>query len=97
MPVAYASINLITFLTFGWDKRCAIMNRRRISEATLLRLALLGGSLGAKVAQRYFRHKTSKQPFGRQLNGILWLQVIVVTPLLLPQSRAIIDDFLRTW
>jgi len=63
----------------------------------LLRLALFGGSLGAKIAQRYFRHKTYKQPFGRQLNAILLLQVIVVAPLLFPQNRVAIDTFLRTW
>lgn len=50
-----------------------------------------------KSAQRHFRHKTYKQPFGRWLNWILWLQIIVATPLLFPQTRAAIAEFLRTW
>lgn len=87
-PAAYLGINLATFLAFGWDKHRAIRDQRRISEAALLRLALLGGSLGAKIAQRHFRHKTYKQPFGRRLNTILWLQVVLVPPLLVPQVRA---------
>ncbi len=94
---AYAGVNLATFLAFGWDKHCARIGRRRMPEATLLRMAFFGGSIGAKVAQRHFRHKTYKQPFGRQLNWILWFQIIVVTPLLFPQTRAAISEFLRTW
>lgn len=94
---AYAGVNLVTFFAFGWDKHRARLGRRRIPEATLLRLAFFGGSVGAKIAQRHFRHKTYKQPFGGQLNAILLLQVIVVTPLLFPQTRAAIADLLRSW
>lgn len=97
LPLAYAGINLATFAAFGWDKSRAMRDRRRISEATLLRLALFGGSVGAKIAQRHFRHKTYKQPFGRQLNTILCLQVMIVVPLLFPQTRAALSEFLRTW
>jgi uncharacterized membrane protein YsdA (DUF1294 family) len=61
---------VLTFLVFFWDKLCARRGWRRISEARLLWLALLGGILGAKYAQRRLRHKTYKQPFGRRLNQI---------------------------
>ena len=94
---AYTSVNLVTFLAFGWDKHCARVNRRRIPETTLLRMAFFGGSVGAKIAQRHFRHKTYKQPFGRRLNWILWLQIIVVVPLLFPQTRAAIAELLQSW
>ena len=52
--------NLITFVVFGYDKYLARSNRRRISEKTLLTLALFGGSIGAVFAQKIFRHKSRK-------------------------------------
>ena len=65
---------VLTFLVFSWDKLCARRGWRRISEARLLWLALVGGIAGAKYGQRRLRHKTYKQPFGRRLNQIaaLW-------------------------
>jgi uncharacterized membrane protein YsdA (DUF1294 family) len=53
-------LNLITFLVFGYDKYLARTNRRRISEKTLITLALIGGSIGAVFAQKIFRHKSQK-------------------------------------
>lgn len=52
--------NLITFFVFGYDKYLARTNQRRISEKTLLSLALFGGSIGAVFAQKIFRHKSRK-------------------------------------
>ena len=52
--------NLITFFVFGYDKYLARTNRRRVSEKTLLNLALFGGSIGAVFAQKIFRHKSKK-------------------------------------
>lgn len=52
--------NLMTFFVFGYDKYLARSNRRRISEKTLLTLALIGGSVGAVFAQKIFRHKSRK-------------------------------------
>ncbi|ADR34470.1 protein of unknown function DUF1294 [Sulfuricurvum kujiense DSM 16994] len=52
--------NLFTFFVFGYDKYLARSNRRRVSEKTLLNLALCGGSVGAVFAQKIFRHKSTK-------------------------------------
>ena len=60
--------NLLTCLAFAIDKRRAILGEWRIPEARLLLLAMLGGGLGAKLAQWRFRHKTRKQPFRTRLN-----------------------------
>lgn len=57
------SINLWTFLYFGFDKWRARRGGRRIPEAVLQVLALLGGSPGALAAMEIFRHKTIKGPF----------------------------------
>ncbi|MFA6188113.1 MAG: DUF1294 domain-containing protein [Sulfuricurvum sp.] len=60
-------LNCVAFAVFGMDKYLAITNRHRISEKNLLFFALLGGSIGAIVAQQLFRHKTKKFKY------ILWL------------------------
>ena len=60
---------------FGLDKIQAQGGARRVSEATLLRLALIGGMPGAYAARAVFRHKTRKQPFSRYLHAIAGLRV----------------------
>lgn len=71
-----AVANLAAFAAMGWDKARAGRGERRIPERTLLTLAVIGGSLGAVVAQQAFRHKTRKQPFAGILLGILSAQVL---------------------
>ena len=73
--LALLGINVITFGAFWWDKQLAKAGGRRISEGTLLWLALLGGSAGAVSAQHLFRHKTRKEPFRTTLYGIVALQI----------------------
>ena len=63
-------INVLTLLAFAADKRFAILGQWRTSEKSLLLLAALGGTVGAKLAQRWLRHKTRKQPFATLLNII---------------------------
>ena len=67
-------INAATFAAFWSDKRRAIAGERRISEASLLQLALIGGSPGALVARHLFRHKTRKEPFSTRLLLIVAIQ-----------------------
>jgi uncharacterized membrane protein YsdA (DUF1294 family) len=67
-------LNLFTILRFWQDKQRAVAGERRIPEADLLGLALIGGSPGALVARRLFRHKTNKQPFSTWLFLIVALQ-----------------------
>ena len=56
-------VNFVTFVAFGVDKRRAVRNKYRISEATLLGLALIGGSAGALAGKYLFHHKTRKAKF----------------------------------
>jgi uncharacterized membrane protein YsdA (DUF1294 family) len=70
--------NILAFLAFGADKRLAENGSWRIPENTLLILALVGGSIGATIAQHWFRHKTRKEPFRSTLYGIVALQIIGV-------------------
>jgi uncharacterized membrane protein YsdA (DUF1294 family) len=71
--LVWIGINLIAFLTFGWDKRQAERDGSRIAERTLIGLALFGGALGALIGQQVFRHKTRKQPF----RTLLWLAAVI--------------------
>ena len=64
-------VNVTTFLAFWRDKEAARAGRWRVQESTLLGLALVGGSLGAVLAQRLLRHKTRKEPFRSLLNLII--------------------------
>lgn len=69
------AINFAAFAAFGIDKARAEAGAWRISEGTLLTLALFGGSPGAYAGRRAFRHKTRKQPFCSQLAGVVCLQI----------------------
>ncbi len=79
--------NVAAFACFYFDKRRAVSGGWRIPEKTLLGLALLGGSLGAKLAQHRFRHKTRKQPFAAILNLIVVIQVCLVVAWTQPSLR----------
>ena len=72
-------VNLWTILRFYQDKQRAIAGLRRIPEADLLGLALIGGTPGAFFARHKFRHKTRKQPFAQALNLIVLGQVGLLT------------------
>ena len=52
-------INVVAFCLYGLDKWKAKHNRWRISEATLILSAVIGGSLGAFCGMNLFRHKQS--------------------------------------
>ncbi|MFV0576622.1 MAG: DUF1294 domain-containing protein [Vibrio sp.] len=66
-------LSLITFVFYWKDKRAAIKGEWRTPEKTLHLLAFLGGWPGALIAQRVFRHKTSKFQF----QFIFWIMVIL--------------------
>ena len=60
---ALAAVNLLSFTLYGIDKLKAKRGAWRISEATLLLIALFGGSLGALLGMELFRHKTRHWKF----------------------------------
>lgn len=71
------AVNLLTYIIYGIDKHKARHNRWRIPEATLLLLAALGGSIGALLAMRVFRHKTQHKKFRYGVPLILLAQAAV--------------------
>ena len=61
--IALAVLNAFTFLLYGVDKAAARRGGRRVPENLLHLGALMGGWLGALLAQRLFHHKTGKRSF----------------------------------
>jgi len=56
-------INIITFLSLGYDKLQAKAGGRRIPEKTLLLMGILGGAIGGLLGMQVFRHKTRHSKF----------------------------------
>ena len=71
-------INFVTFLVYGIDKVKAKRGSWRISEATLLILAVIGGSIGALLGMKVWHHKTLHKKFKYGLPLILILQIILI-------------------
>ena len=51
------AVNIVTFILYGIDKYKAKKGKWRISEATLLTMAAIGGSIGAWAGMRLWHHK----------------------------------------
>ena len=71
-------INIIAFGAFAWDKSCARNGSWRISENTLLMIAVFGGTIGSLLGQKIIRHKTRKQPFASLLLAIVFLHIFTI-------------------
>ena len=71
-------INIVTFLVYGIDKVKAKQGSWRISEATLLILAVIGGSIGALLGMKIWHHKTMHKKFKYGLPLILIIQIIII-------------------
>ena len=72
-------INAVTFIVYGIDKYKAKKAKWRISEATLLLLAVLGGSIGARMGMKVWRHKTMHKKFKYGIPAILLIQIALMT------------------
>ena len=71
-------INVVTFLVYGIDKWKAKKGSWRISKATLLILAVIGGSFGALFGMKVWRHKTMHKKFKYGLPLILLAQIALI-------------------
>ncbi|WP_309397696.1 DUF1294 domain-containing protein [Cerasicoccus maritimus] len=78
-----AIISIATILVYYLDKRKAQVGAWRIPESTLHLLELAGGWPAAYVAQRAFRHKTSKTAYQFTFWAIALLQNLVALDYLL--------------
>ena len=72
------AINIVSFFLYGIDKYKAKKNKWRISEATLLMIAVIGGSIGAWVGMRLWHHKTMHKKFKYGIPVIIIMQIALV-------------------
>jgi len=70
--------NLVGIFMACKDKNAAIKGAWRIPEATLMLVAVLGGSVAMYVTMRVIRHKTKRKKFMWGIPCIIFLQVAVV-------------------
>ena len=76
---------MVTFTVYGIDKRKARRGAWRIPEKTLFLLPLLGGSVGALLGMKVFRHKTKHWYFVWGIPIILLAQTALAAWLWLRQ------------
>ncbi|NUM33501.1 MAG: DUF1294 domain-containing protein [Candidatus Brocadiae bacterium] len=76
------AINLTTFFLYGYDKKAALSEWRRVPEAILHALTFLGGTPFAFLAQKLFHHKTIKGSFRIVFWLIFLIQIVIILWLL---------------
>ena len=72
------AINAVAFIMYGIDKYKAKKAKWRISEATLLLLAVLGGSIGVWMGMKVWHHKTMHKKFKYGIPAILLMQIALM-------------------
>lgn len=77
LAVYLVVINIATFIVYGVDKSKSKKKKWRISEKTLILLAVVGGSIGAILGMNIFRHKTKHLKFSIGVPVIIALQIVV--------------------
>ena len=65
---------MTAFILYGLDKRKARRGKWRITEKTLIGIAVIGGSVGAIAGMLLFHHKTKHWYFKYGLPAILLIQ-----------------------
>lgn len=73
LVAVYGVLSVVTLFAYAWDKSAARLGRWRTRESTLLLMGLAGGWPGALIAQRQFRHKSSKAAFQQ----VFWATVLL--------------------
>ncbi len=73
--IYFISISLITSFLTVLDKILAKKRKRRVSEATFLTLAIIGGALSEYLTMKAVHHKTLHKKFMIGLPVIIALQI----------------------
>ena len=74
LAIVFLVMSLILFFVMGRDKALSKTHKRRVPEATLFALALLGGALGGVLGMQIFRHKTKHTAFVLGFPAIMLIQ-----------------------
>ena len=70
----FITVNVLGLVLFGIDKWKAKHDKWRISEATLLSVTVIGGSIGAWVGMKVWHHKTIHKKFKYGIPLVMVLQ-----------------------
>lgn len=73
--VYVVAVNAVAFVVYGVDKYKVQKAKWRIRESTLLLLAVIGGSAGAWLGLKIWRHKTRHAKFRYGVPAILLIQL----------------------
>ena len=83
MILFFILVNVIAILLMKRDKQYAENGERRIKEATLLIVAIVGGSLGMYYAMFKYKHKTLHNKFSIGIPVIMVIQFAFASYLLM--------------
>ena len=83
MILFFILVNIIAILLMKRDKQYAENGERRIKEATLLIVAIVGGSLGMYYAMFKYKHKTLHNKFSIGIPIIIVMQFAFASYLLM--------------
>lgn len=77
--IFFALMSIVAFIFYGNDKKKAEKKVWRTKEAVLLGLGFFGGSVGALLGMKTFRHKT-KHFYFWVINflGLIWQVALIV-------------------
>lgn len=74
----FITVNVLGLVLFGIDKWKAKHDKWRISEATLLSVTVIGGSIGAWVGMKVWHHKTMHKKFKYGIPLVMVLQLALL-------------------
>ncbi len=74
--LAFAVLNIISFLITGYDKLMAKKGGERVETRRFGIMAIFGGALGIWIAMYAFRHKTKTKIFTIGIPCVLLVQAI---------------------
>lgn len=75
---SFLILNILAFIITAYDKRLAIIHKKRISEETLLIFVAVGGTIGSALAMYIFNHKTAKKYYLFKFYSIVIIQILIV-------------------
>lgn len=86
----YVVASTVTFFAYAFDKTAATRSAWRTSESALLGLGLIGGWPGGLLAQKWLRHKSSKESFRSAFWTTVVLNILAFVVANSPTLRAIL-------
>lgn len=91
--VYYVAINIMTFILYGVDKKKAKNHKWRVSEFTLIALAMTGGCIGAIAGMFVWHHKTKKTKFRILVPLSLLLHIFLVCFLTYQNNHLVVTNY----